>query len=1684
MTLSFATRELKRIAWVFLFLLVFLLSAQRSFFDSVIQISVYLSPQAEGMLVRPETKRESDEVVAVAEKGTFPLEYTNALAEKVTPEHGVTSEELAEMRPMLVTIWEQMNNGFREGRFLELEIPSSAMEEDMLGRMSALAKEWKETTDDIIVVGGFRSGAEMAFRALVHEKWNQRTPEERNGYPRIHFANPDQTPELLKKMVLSRTRILFIADDLKGDAFLATAYRVVQEVFGPLIDSRFQNHVAIVTTSSQGNGLTDGNLRHRFLIPPNMKIDDAFFTPAGLLPLVLAGQESAVREILKGARAAREHLTGVDSSTILDSGEYVQPALSWLLYRTKGKDTAVVHVFSEKLRQYGTWWANRLNQMTRQAGSDLVVTGAVGTRHNHSALQNWQKGENRFQLITVGVERYSSNLTAGPSAYPLFAGERLGDLSNDARVGTAEALADGKRPNMNLKLPDTGPESIGTLIYSTFFSDRVMKRILDLNSIPPHNRKEAAGRSSFTREDTASGMEVQFQLSWADDSQAPEEVLSGTNEDLRKIMREVAEERLAERHVFLDLPRQMIDRVQRAEFRSVIEPFKENKERFVVIGIGGSSQGAKMELQNLGYDTDKITFLEGIDPAYTEELLDGIDLTQAGILVISKSGETLESNVLFSLVKQKMQQAFAGKGVEWRELDLRNHIVAVTDSTYGLLRKEAQRESYGLLEVPPLVGGRFSVLSDVGISVLSLVMEEKDILEFLQGARDYVDQTELDLALLKRFLELSQKKNRTNEETEEMKRLEQSLEGEISRKAEAAVGYQYGGWSAYFNLAEGRSLSTAVALSSQLGQKTEEDNQLHNESLGQPGMRYYRRELLIPRDSSLDANPVREIITLWQLTGDGVFGELQEEIAKEWMQTLQTKQIPAFLFKIPRTLRAMGAWTVMGQQTVMVQSKSNLLVKPIRYDTQKGVQLQKHRTRIATQARKQTGGVEVIPPEVRQIATFVESCAEPIRRLIADGNFATPDEREAAVTQWVRSRIAEQADQLSIKRLWLRGETEAATLNPDGNYSLLTVPLDQSAVIDMNNGSVGTFFAVYEGGQGVYAYDNLKASFLILYGPATILVARIIVDDEPQVYDFIWDEAEEKFIPRQRGEKETSLIEMGYQGSQLAIYGKVKDWPLFLRDFYYGEVMQRGKKVRITESAADLYEVLLMGGIIAVPLTRGEIALWASMIEAAGGRSLIMTLEGPQSAGVDVAPGNFDPQKREWAFFGNRDVMGRLEQFMNAAHQELTEGRVTTNGFETVQMTKSAPAEWKPQNRPSKDQRSLKETLQGMGEDPQVTAVVLKAAETVTQRILPIFPILGREEGGGGEVNLAGDEQVPADRATNTAFRNAFFNPDRDPELERELIQAELSGTRIDPVKLDRALVRAWGSEEEDVMWFGNLNVSKKYWVEADPLDGSSKMDTNGGVSTIFGIYKANREDDQPVSDGKEDQAFLSLLKARTGREALYGSFFFVYGPQTLLYYASERTEHVHVFRLNTQTGIFERIGVLNPLPDTAPAVGLGLAIGGERPDMVPKGLHELITDWEENSGGFAAYTGSLTVDFVKILNGLNPEADGGIYAYPGTNRRPEGRLRLESELVPLAYIIEKVGGRAINGEKEILDVPIMKLHQKEPFFIGTPWVVGQVAMLFGWSQEEVARLLEERPQSTMTTEEFSEPVHEVAASL
>ena len=238
----------------------------------------------------------------------------------------------------------------------------------------------------------------------------------------------------------------------------------------------------------------------------------------------------------------------------------------------------------------------------------------------------------------------------------------------------------------------------------------------------------------------------------------------------------------------------------------------------------------------------------------------------------------------------------------------------------------------------------------------------------------------------------------------------------------------------------------------------------------------------------------------------------------------------------------------------------------------------------------------------------------------------------------------------------------------------------------------------------------------------------------------------------------------------------------------------------------------------------------------------------------------------------------------------------------------------------------------------------------------------------------------------------------------------------------------AIASEENDKIVRITTKVSQnaKYVVCVDPLDGSSNIDVNVSIGTVFSIYRRINLN-KPLTEA-------DVLQQGTAQVA---AGYVIYGSSTMLVYT---TRHgVNGFTLDPSIGEF----CLSHPDMKCPETGFIYSINEGNYARFPEGVKQYIkycqVDDDATSRPYSSrYIGSLVADFHRNL------LKGGIFIYPSTAKSPKGKLRLLYECNPLALIIEQAGGKASDGQCRILELTPTSLHQRTPLFIGSTGMVAQ----------------------------------------
>lgn len=264
---------------------------------------------------------------------------------------------------------------------------------------------------------------------------------------------------------------------------------------------------------------------------------------------------------------------------------------------------------------------------------------------------------------------------------------------------------------------------------------------------------------------------------------------------------------------------------------------------------------------------------------------------------------------------------------------------------------------------------------------------------------------------------------------------------------------------------------------------------------------------------------------------------------------------------------------------------------------------------------------------------------------------------------------------------------------------------------------------------------------------------------------------------------------------------------------------------------------------------------------------------------------------------------------------------------------------------------------------------------------------------------------------------------------EQQKLDVFANHTLINELRASGECCGVASEEDEDIIVFDEgLSRDAKYICCVDPLDGSSNIDVNVSVGTIFSIYHRISPVGEPLC--KED----FLQKGVEQRAAGY----IMYGSSTMLVYTFG--QGVNGFTLDPSIGEF----CLSHPDIMTPEFGKIYSINEGNYERFPIGVKRYIKycqerDSRSNRPYTSRYIGSLAADFHRNL------LKGGIYIYPPTESHPKGKLRLQYECNPMAFIIEQAGGLAIDGRQRIMEVEPTDIHQRTPLYVGSSDMVKTV---------------------------------------
>jgi fructose-1,6-bisphosphatase I len=274
--------------------------------------------------------------------------------------------------------------------------------------------------------------------------------------------------------------------------------------------------------------------------------------------------------------------------------------------------------------------------------------------------------------------------------------------------------------------------------------------------------------------------------------------------------------------------------------------------------------------------------------------------------------------------------------------------------------------------------------------------------------------------------------------------------------------------------------------------------------------------------------------------------------------------------------------------------------------------------------------------------------------------------------------------------------------------------------------------------------------------------------------------------------------------------------------------------------------------------------------------------------------------------------------------------------------------------------------------DTTVAQVIDTIAKTTSDVRAAIFT----ERGDNDSVNPTGDEQLAADLRADELFEQRLLAIDG---------------------------VASYASEEREAV----VDSTGRLHLAVDPLDGSSNLEPNSGMGTIFTVYS-----ERPPTSGRN----------------LVAAGFVVYGPVTSMLVA--RDGRVREYLLNDGERRLVDNDVTVPDDPTVFGFGGGVDSWTDEFEHVAESIREELK---------LRYGGAMVADINQVLT------YGGVFAYPALESRPEGKLRLQFEGHPMAYIVESAGGSSSNGDGSLLDAESDELHGRTPLYLGNDALIDRI---------------------------------------
>lgn len=412
----------------------------------------------------------------IEDESQLTIDYRNATAAAVGPEHGVAAAMLDHLAPKVAAEHGRIMAEHAAGEQRWMNLPD---DQALASEIESFAAGARDRYQDFVLIGigGSSLGAIATIQALAHP-WRNLLPADRRGGPRFFVLDnpdPEKVRATLEVVDLPNTLLNVVTKSGQTAETMANflvARGALEAAVGP---EQARGQIVATTDPKEGllRQLADQEGYQTFPVPPGVDGRQTVLSAVGLLPAALCGIDTAA--LLRGAAAMRARTSSPD---IRQNPAYLLAAVSYLADTELGKGILVTMPYADALFGLADWfrqlWAESLGKRLTTTGEEVFAgqtpVKALGAIDQHSQIQLYTEGPNDKLIALVGVERYRARVEVPepPAGIPDLAylrGAELGQLLDRERIATAWALTKAGRPNLSITMPEVTAGAIGELFY-------------------------------------------------------------------------------------------------------------------------------------------------------------------------------------------------------------------------------------------------------------------------------------------------------------------------------------------------------------------------------------------------------------------------------------------------------------------------------------------------------------------------------------------------------------------------------------------------------------------------------------------------------------------------------------------------------------------------------------------------------------------------------------------------------------------------------------------------------------------------------------------------------------------------------------------------------------------------------------------------------------------------------------------------------------------------------------------------------------------------------------------------------------------------------------------------------------------------------------------------------------------